>query len=85
MRYSAKGVAGLHGRLSPGRRRSFLSEGQQAALKALALRGPDPERDGISCYTIADICRLVEERFQVRYAKPPMRRKRGLEAALGGR
>ena len=38
------------------------------------LRGPDPEKDGISRYTIADICRLVEERFQVRYAEPPMGR-----------
>ena len=73
VRYNAEGVAGLHDRLRPGRR-CFLSEGQQAALKALVLRGPDPEKDGLSRYTIADICRLVEERFQVRYAEPPMGR-----------
>lgn len=46
----------------------------EAALKALVLRGPDPEKDGISRYTIADICRLAEDRFGVRYAEPPMGR-----------
>lgn len=73
VRYNAEGVAGLYDQPKPGRR-CFLSVGQQAALKALVLRGPDPEKDGISRYAIADICRLVEERFQVRYAEPPMGR-----------
>ncbi len=34
-----------------------------AAFKALVLRGPDPERDGLSSWTAKDLCRLVEERF----------------------
>ena len=73
VRYNAEGIAGLYDRPKPGRA-CYLSEGQQAALKALVLRGPDPEKDGISRYTIADICRLAEERFGVRYAEPPMGR-----------
>ena len=31
-----------------------------AAFKALVLRGPDPERDGLSSWTAKDLCRLVE-------------------------
>ena len=41
----AEGVAGLRDLPRAGRH-SRLSEGQQAALKALVLRGPDLERDG---------------------------------------
>ena len=73
VRYNAEGVAGLYDKPKPGRA-CFLSEGQQAALKALVLLGPDPEKDGISRYTVADICRLAEARFGVRYAEPPMGR-----------
>lgn len=43
VRYNAEGVAGLYDRPKPGRK-CFLTEGQQAALKALVLRGPDPGR-----------------------------------------
>jgi hypothetical protein len=43
MRYNAEGVSGLSDR--PRKRPSRLTEGQQAALRALILRGPDPERD----------------------------------------
>ena len=65
MRYNAEGLNGLSDR--PRRRRSRLTEGQQAAVRALILRGPDPERDGISAWTRADIARLIEERFGHRY------------------
>ncbi len=44
VRYNAEGIAGLYDRPKPGRA-CYLSEGQQAALKALVLRGPDP-REG---------------------------------------
>jgi hypothetical protein len=37
---------------------SRLTEGQQATLRALILRGPDPERDGVSSWTHADIADL---------------------------
>ena len=46
VRYNAEGVSGLSDR--PRIRPSRLTEGQQAVLRALLLRGPDPERDGVS-------------------------------------
>jgi transposase len=36
-------------------------------VPALILQGPDPERDGISAWTRADIAELIERRFGVRY------------------
>ena len=36
------------------------------------LRGPDPERDGLSSWTAKDLCRLVEERFGVSYSENGM-------------
>src|SRR3954463_13709604 len=42
LRFNAEGPDGLHDRPRPGRPER-LSEGQQAALKAHILRGPDPE------------------------------------------
>jgi putative transposase len=65
VRYNAQGVGGLSDR--PRIRPSRLTEGQQATLRALILRGPDPERDGVSSWTRADIARLIEERFGHRY------------------
>jgi transposase len=65
VRYNAEGVSGLSDR--PRTRASRLTEGQQATLRALILRGPDPERDGVSSWTRADIARLIEERFGHRY------------------
>ena len=65
VRYNTEGLAGLTDR--PKCRRSRLSEGQQASLRALILRGPDPERDGISTWTRADIAGLIEQRFGHRY------------------
>jgi len=65
VRYNAEGVAGLIDR--PKHRPSRLTEGQFAAVRALVLQGPDPERDGVSAWTRADIARLIEQRFGVRY------------------
>jgi transposase len=65
VRYNAEGLNGLSDR--PRQRPSRLTEGQQAALRALILRGPDPERDGVSAWTRADIARLIEARFGHRY------------------
>jgi transposase len=65
LRYNAEGVDGLTDR--PHIRASRLTEGQQAALRALILRGPDPDRDGISSWTRADIADLIERRFGHRY------------------
>ena len=65
LRYNAEGVDGLSDR--PRVRRSRLTEGEQAALRALILRGPDPERDGVSSWTRADIADLIERHFGHRY------------------
>ena len=65
VRYNVEGVDGLSDR--PRVRASRLTEGQQATLRALILRGPDPERDGVSSWTRADVVTLIEQRFGHRY------------------
>jgi transposase len=65
VRYNAEGVSGLSDR--PRLRPSRLTEGQQATLRALILRGPNPDRDGVSSWTRADIADLIEQRFGHRY------------------
>ena len=66
VRYNAEGVAGLLDRPKPGRPPG-LTEGEEATLRALLLRGPDPERDGISAYTREDMAALIKQRFGKRY------------------
>ena len=73
IRFNAEGVEGLCDRPKSGRR-PWLDEGQLAALKALVLRGPDPERDGVSTWRAKDLCRIVEERFGVAYSENGMLR-----------
>jgi transposase len=63
VRYNAEGLAGLYDRPKPGRPQR-LGEAEQAALAARVFRGPDPERDGVSAWTRADLCRWLEERFE---------------------
>jgi transposase len=79
IRFNAAGIEGLRDQPRSGRR-AWLSEGQQATLKAIVLRGPDPERDGVSAWRIVDLCRIAEERFAVTYREGGMRR---LIKALG--
>jgi transposase len=62
VRYNAEGVAGLHDRPKPGRPQR-LSEAEQAALAARIFAGPDPERDGTSAWTRADLGTWLEARF----------------------
>ena len=62
-RYNAEGLSGLEDRPKPGRPPS-LTEGEEAALAGLILRGPDPERSGIASYTREDIAQLIEQRFR---------------------
>jgi transposase len=64
IRFNAEGIEGLRDRPKSGRP-SWLDDGQLAALKALVLRGPDPERDGVSTWRAKDLCRIVEDRFGV--------------------
>ena len=72
-RYNEEGIAGLRDRRRPGRP-CALEEGQQAALKALILKGPRLERDGCVAWRARDLCALVERRFGVRYAENGMLR-----------
>jgi transposase len=73
IRFNAEGIAGLRDRPRSGRP-PWLADGQLAALRALVLRGPDPERDGVSSWRAKDLCRIVEDRFGVRYAENGMLR-----------
>ena len=43
-----------------------------ATLKALVLRGPNPERDGVSSWTAKDLCRIALDRFGVSYSENGM-------------
>jgi transposase len=78
IRLNAEGVEGLRDQPRSGRR-PRMGEGQQAALKAAVLRGPDPERDGVSAWRIADLCRIAgsthaSNRFGVSHREGGMRR-----------
>jgi transposase len=68
IRFNAEGVEGLRDRPKSGRP-TWLDEGQLATFKALVLRGPDPERDGVCGWRAKDLCRLVEQRFGVVYSE----------------
>lgn len=67
IRFNAEGIAGLRDRKRSGPK-PLLDEGQQAVLRAMVLRGPDPDRGGASAWRLIDICRLCEERFGVTYS-----------------
>jgi transposase len=73
IRFHAEGLEGLRARPKRGRP-PWLDDGQLAALKALVLRGPDPERDGVSSWRAKDLCRIVEDRFGVSYTEDGMLR-----------
>jgi transposase len=72
-RYNEEGLGGLGDRPRSGRP-PRLDEGQQAALKALVLRGPRLERDGCVAWRARDLCALVERRFGVVYSETGMLR-----------
>lgn len=62
VRYNAEGIAGLYDQPKPGRPER-LTANEKTGLSDLILAGPDPEADGISAYTLADLCRHVEARY----------------------
>jgi transposase len=43
-----------------------LTEAELALLSARIFRGPDPEADGVSSWTLPDLCRWIEARFDKR-------------------
>eukprot|EP01037_Dinobryon_pediforme_P020049 gene20049-20580_t len=71
VRFNAEGIGGLADRPRPGRP-TWLDEGEQAVLKAIILRGPDPEKDGDSAFRAIDVCRIAKERFGVDYSENGM-------------
>src|SRR4028119_2321849 len=79
IRYNAEGPQGLHDRPRPGRPEA-LTPGRQAALKAWVLRGPDPERDGVSAWRVADIRDHAAEAHGGAHAGGTPGRRAGLEA-----
>ena len=73
IRYNAGGPSGLRDRPRSGRPEA-LTPGRQAALKAWVLRGPDPERDGVSAWRVVDVRDHAEEAYGVRYSEWGMAR-----------
>ena len=66
VRYNAAGLDGLHDRPKPGRP-PRLNEGEQAALAARVFIDPDLNKDGVSAWTRADLCRWLEDRFKKKF------------------
>ena len=61
-RFNAEGLAGLIDRPT-GHAPERLTEGEQAVLVNRILRGPDPDRGEPSSWTLPDLCRFIEARF----------------------
>ena len=72
-RLNANGLAGLADRPRSGHPMR-LGDGEQEVLKVMILRGPDPERDVVSAWRVADVCRICRERFGVEYTQAGMLR-----------
>jgi transposase len=65
-RYNVEGVDGLHDRPRAGRP-TKLSEAQRKELRAIVVKGPDVEADGLSAYTRDDLARIVAAKWGVAY------------------
>jgi transposase len=63
-RYNNDGVAGLKSRAGPGQP-PVLSVEQMAELKALVIKGPDPEKDTVVRWRCLDLREEVARRFTV--------------------
>jgi len=63
-RYNGRGIDGLRSRSSPGPAPA-LSEEQMAELKALVIKGPDPETDKVVRWRCLDLRQVVARRFSV--------------------
>jgi transposase len=74
IRFNAEDLEGPRDRPRSGRP-PWLNDGQLAAFKALVLRGPDPDRDGVSTWRAKNLCRIVEDRFGVSYTENGMLRR----------
>ena len=70
---NGEGLAGLIDR-PYGRRPERLSEAEQAVLVNHILRGPDPDNGEPCAWTLPDLCRFVEARFDKRMSPQSMSR-----------
>lgn len=73
VRYNAEDLAGLRDR-PKGHPERRLTEGEEATLAAVILRGPEPERDGCCAWTRADLCRWMTAHFGKSYHPSSMTR-----------
>jgi transposase len=73
LRYNAEDLAGLRDR-PKGRPPRRLTEGEEATLAAVILRGPNPERDGCCAWTRGDLCRWMAGHFGKTYHPSSMTR-----------
>jgi transposase len=73
VRYNAEDLAGLRDR-PKGHPQRRLTEGEEATLAAVILRGPEPERDGSCAWTRADLCRWMAAHFGKTYHPSSMTR-----------
>lgn len=62
VRYNAEGVAGLFDR-PKGHRPEWLTEAEQATLKAAIFKGPKPEIDGVCTWTCEALAIWISEKF----------------------
>jgi transposase len=65
-RYNAEGLDGLHDRPRAGRP-AKLSDAQRSELRAIVVKGPDVEAEGLSAYTREDLARIVQRKWGVAY------------------
>ena len=72
-RCNAEGIAGLHDRPSTGRPPA-LTETELGLLANRIFRGPDPDTDGVSSWTLPDLCRWIDERFDKRLSPQSLSR-----------
>ena len=63
-RYNAEGIAGLRSSHGPGKP-ALLTAAQMAELKAIVLKGPDPEKHGVVRWRCVDLREEVARRFTV--------------------
>ena len=73
LRYNTEDLAGLRDR-PKGRPQRRLTEGEEAALAAVILRGPEPDRDGCCAWTRGDLCRWMAAHFGKSYHPSSMTR-----------
>ncbi len=83
-RYNTEGLDGLFDRAKPGRPRK-LDAAQEKELSELLIEGPDPDKDGVSAYTLEDLVAIAESRWKVKYHPGPCRSpSRGLASHCKG-